>query len=79
MTDLTDNRIWRRILAQVHPDRGGTEEMFTFLMAVKEKLEEQEQMIVKVRGKGRDRVKTFDGPAVGQQFGPWWRHINRGG
>jgi hypothetical protein len=33
---LDDERTWRRLLAAVHPDAGGSEELFVFLTAVKE-------------------------------------------
>lgn len=38
--DVLDNRMWRQVLARVHPDRGGTEEEFVFLTEVKEALRE---------------------------------------
>jgi hypothetical protein len=36
---LTDQRLWRRLLARLHPDAGGTEELFVFGQAVRERVE----------------------------------------
>jgi len=37
---LKDRSYWRRLLATVHPDRGGDHELFVFLQALKEHVEE---------------------------------------
>jgi hypothetical protein len=35
---LTDKRMWRRLLARVHPDTGGSEELFVWTQTLREEL-----------------------------------------
>jgi hypothetical protein len=37
-TSFEDRRMWRLLLAQLHPDAGGSHELFTFACAVKEEV-----------------------------------------
>ena len=37
-TTLTDRRMWRLLLARVHPDGGGSEELFVWVQALREEL-----------------------------------------
>lgn len=40
MIDPLDKRMWRKVLAAVHPDAGGDEELFKFLNEVREHVQQ---------------------------------------
>src|SRR4051812_13912036 len=39
LVPLDDSRMWRKLLARLHPDAGGDGELFTFGQAVRERVE----------------------------------------
>jgi hypothetical protein len=39
LPDASDRRMWRRVLARLHPDRGGDGEAFAWAQAVRERVE----------------------------------------
>lgn len=75
MTDLTDKRLWRKVLARMHPDNHGDEELFKFLSAVKDHLDEQDVARKKVTGKGANKRMTTPVPPVGTR--PYWEQFRR--
>jgi hypothetical protein len=54
-----DRRMWRLLLAQLHPDAGGDHELFTFACAVKEEVCNRERARKEPPSHRRQRAEHF--------------------
>ena len=50
LAPFEDKRMWRLLLAQLHPDAGGDPELFVFACAVKEEVCDREELPSRRRG-----------------------------
>ena len=55
-TFLEDRRMWRLLLAKLHPDAGGDHELFLFACAVKEGIHGRRRPGWKSAGKDSERI-----------------------
>lgn len=54
-----DRRMWRLLLARLHPDAGGDHELFTFVCAVKEEVCGRERAMRELPSRRRQRTEHF--------------------
>ncbi len=69
LTLLEDRRMWRQLLARLHPDAGGDHELFLFASAVKEKIHGGERL--GARPARNDHERKTQRPA--EHFPKAWR------
>ncbi|WP_047864908.1 hypothetical protein [Rubrobacter aplysinae] len=58
---LEDPRMWRLMLARLHPDAGGDEELFAFACAVKEEVHRERPPVRRAAGaRGESRARHWE-------------------
>ena len=80
---LKDRRMWRLLLARLHPDAGGDNELFLFACAVMDAVREERRP--PGRPAGRTAAAGNDQPRPDHTFSSWrgnmssWASLNREG
>ena len=80
---LKDRRMWRLLLARLHPDAGGDNELFLFACALMDAVREERRSAS--GSPGRPAAAGHDGPGSHHTFSRWrgnmssWASLNREG
>jgi hypothetical protein len=72
--DLEDPRMWRLLLARLHPDAGGDQELFAFACAAKEELCRGRPAVRRPAGaRGEHRARQWERRAADTFLEEWQR------
>lgn len=64
-----DRKMWRKLLAQLHPDAGGDPELFLLARALKDRVKTREKSYGEPRFKGAHAA--YDSAGTGDFLGTW--------
>jgi hypothetical protein len=72
-TTFEDRRMWRLLLARLHPDAGGDQDLFTFACAVRDEVY-REELLAEDAGTNNEARKTADAAPF---LGSWHEAMGR--
>jgi hypothetical protein len=76
-TTFEDRRMWRLLLARLHPDAGGDQDLFTFACAVRDEVyreDYREELLAEGAGTDNEARKTADAASF---LGSWHEAMGR--